>query len=94
MSNHSGSYMLNEVLHLLEERGLFALMGPQDAQRLVLDILKISRQYDCNSSEILDEIGERLGICLLCLAPKSELIDGVCAPCRKREGWESRSDEE
>jgi hypothetical protein len=64
MSNHAGSYLLNQVLHLLEERGVFRQMGQEAARRLVLDIEKLSRRYDCNSGEILDGIGGRLGICL------------------------------
>jgi recombinational DNA repair protein RecR len=86
MSNHAGSYLLNEVLHLLEERGVFTQMGPETAQRLVLDIVKLSYRYDCNSGEILEEIGERLGICLRCLTAKSDLIEGMCRSCRNRKG--------
>jgi hypothetical protein len=59
MSNHAVSYVLGEVLLLLEERGVFAQMEPEAAERLVLDILNLSRDYYCNSGEILDEIGER-----------------------------------
>jgi hypothetical protein len=61
-------------------------MGREAAQQLVLDILKLSRRYDCNSGEILDEIGGRLGICLGCLTAKSDLLDGVCVSCHDREG--------
>jgi recombinational DNA repair protein RecR len=84
MSNHSGSYMLNEVLHLLEERGVFATLGSEAAQRLALDITKLSRRYDCNPGEILDEIGERLGICRWCMTAKADLVDGVCVSCRDK----------
>jgi hypothetical protein len=86
MSNHAGSYLLNEVLLLLEQRGVLAQMGREAAQRLVLDILNLSRHYDCNPSEILDEVGGRLGICRWCLTAKADLIDGVCVSCRDREG--------
>lgn len=86
MSNHAGSYMLNKVLHLLEERGVFTLIGPEAAQRLALDIEKISRHYDCNSGEIFDKIGVRLGICRWCMAPKTNLIDGLCDACLKEKG--------
>ncbi len=87
MSNHAGSYVLNEVLRLLEERGVFAQMGPEAAQKLVLDIVERSREeYDCNPGEILDEISQRLGICDHCLTPKAELIDGTCPACRESYG--------
>jgi hypothetical protein len=83
MSNHAGSYMLNEVLRMLEERGVFTQMGPAAAQKLVLDIVKRSREeYDCNSGEILDQIGARLGICSCCAKASAELVDGTCPKCR------------
>ena len=50
MSNHSGSYMLNEVLQLLEKRGVFASLGREKAQQLVIDILRMSDKYDCTRS--------------------------------------------
>ncbi|MBY0526855.1 MAG: hypothetical protein K2R98_25910 [Gemmataceae bacterium] len=87
MSNHAGSYLLNEVLHLLEQRGVFTALGSEAAQRLVLDILELStRRYDCNSGEILEEIGGRLGICSWCLTAQSNLSHhGMCISCRELE---------
>lgn len=86
MSNHKGSYMLNKVLLLMEERGVFAQMGQEAAQRLVLEIVKLSDRYDCNENEILEEIGERLRICSVCLAVKADLIKSICVACRVRCG--------
>ena len=88
MSNHDGSYLLNEVLRLLEERGLFTQLGPETTQQLVRDIVRLSSRYDCNRGEILEEIGERLGICYLCLSANSDLIHGECGSCRN---WKGRS---
>ena len=52
-------------------------------RKLVLDIVKRSRdEYDCNSGEILDEIGERLGICSCCAKASTELVNGFCRSCR------------
>ena len=85
MSNHAGSYLLNKVLHLLEDRGLFAQLGPEKACKLVLDILRLSDGYDCNPGEILDKIGDRLGICSWCLTAKPDIVKGMCASCRERE---------
>ena len=84
MSNHSGSYMLNEVLHLLDEKGVFSAIGLQSTQELVLEILRLSHNYDCNPGEILDNIAKRLSICLRCLTVSPELIDGVCEICRTK----------
>ena len=68
MSDHSGSHMLNKVLRLMEQRSVFELMGRDADQQLVREIARLSRRYDCNPGEILDEIGERLGICYYCLS--------------------------
>lgn len=91
MSNHSGSYMLNETLHILEKRGVFTLLGSAPSQELVLDIIRIAGQYDCNSGEILEEIGQRLGICYYCENSKPDLKDGVCEQCRAE--WEKKPSE-
>ena len=77
MSNHDGSYLLNELLRLLEERGVFTQWGPEMTQQLVSDIVRLSPRYDCNPGEILEEIGERLRICHWCLTAPSDLIYGV-----------------
>ncbi|HLK56052.1 MAG TPA: hypothetical protein VKU00_05795 [Chthonomonadaceae bacterium] len=89
MSNHSGSYMLNEVLLLMEQRGVFTLLELPRTQELVLEMIRISKSYDCNQGEILDEIGERLGICYYCLSPSTDLDNGVCE--RYRTEWEKPS---
>ena len=60
--------MLNKVLRLMEQRSVFELMGRDADQQLVREIARLSRRYDCNPGEILDEIGERLGICYYCLS--------------------------
>jgi hypothetical protein len=82
MSNHSGSYLLNEVLLLLEKRGAFDLLGKEPSQKLVLEMIHLSKRYDCNPGEILDEIGMRVGICYYCLTAQSDLMNGVCNKCR------------
>jgi hypothetical protein len=83
MSNHSGSYMLNGVLMLMEEQSVFKLLGKEKTQILVRDIIKLSHQYDCNPGEILEDIGERVGICCYCEKPADELHDGLCKSCRE-----------
>jgi len=35
-----------------------------------------------NSGEILEDIGERLGICYYCLRPADVLNDGICKECQ------------
>ncbi len=83
MSNHSGSYMLNEVLHGLHEMGFVKKFGQQQAQQFVLEITnRACRQYDCNQGEILDELGVVYGICAYCLQPAPKIIEDGCLPCR------------
>ena len=86
MSNHSASYLLNEVLHLLEQRGVFDLLEKQRTQELVLEIIRLAGRYDCNPGEILDEIDQRLGICSYCLTSQLDLVDGICSACRATWG--------
>ena len=83
MSNHDGSYMLNEVLILLEKRGFFSCMKPSETKKFIKSILKIGNEYDCNDGEILEDIGESLGICYCCVEFTKDLDDGVCSSCRK-----------
>jgi ribosomal protein L40E len=82
MSNHRGSYLLNEVLHLLEQRGVFELLGRAPIQELVLELLRLSDRYDCNPGEILEESGQRLGVCYYCRTAQDEMKEGVCRRCR------------
>lgn len=83
MSNHSGSYMLNDVIKLLEREKVFETLGREKTQRLVSDIVKMSRNYDCNAGEILHGVGERLGLCYYCLNAATDLEDGLCPDCRE-----------
>ena len=84
MSNHSGSYMLNEVLEVMEEEQVFAQLGREKTIHLVQKIMEMSFRHDCNNGEILDGIGARLGICRCCVKVTQELTDGLCHDCRVR----------
>ena len=81
MSNHSGSYMLNEILQSPELQSVFQTIGAEKTQSIVLKILQISNYYDCNAGEILNEIGEQLGVCYHCQQAANNFIDGVCQNC-------------
>ena len=83
MSNHSGSYLLNEVLRRLHEMGFVEQFGQLQAQQFVLEITKRARrQYDCNEGEILDELAAVYGICAYCLEPAPKIIEDWCLKCR------------
>ena len=84
MSNHSGSYMLNSLLVMLERKSFFSKIGPARAAEFVSEILDLAFSYDGNSGEVLDGIGERLGICYQCCRRSDELEYGVCASCGDR----------
>lgn len=81
MSNHSASYLLNDVLHMLEKRSVFELLGKQHTYELILEIIENADHYDCNQSEILLEIGPRLGICYLCLNKSDNIKNSLCEEC-------------
>ncbi len=82
MSNHDGSYMLSEVLTLLEERNFFSNMTRKEIKKFLNDIVKIGHNYDCNQGEILESIGESMGICYYCIKFSNDLDDGLCPSCR------------
>ena len=81
MSNHSGSYMLNNVLMMLQRYSVFDMIGAKKTQELVLEILWMSHDYDCNAGEILYNIGESVGVCHYCRGPAHEFRDGICKEC-------------
>jgi hypothetical protein len=82
MSNHTGSYMLNDVLLLLDKYKFNRLLGREQTQRFVLDILELSKNYDCNVSEILcNGVGPRVGLCYYCLQPATEFSAEACLKC-------------
>ncbi|WP_141699109.1 hypothetical protein [Candidatus Thiosymbion oneisti] len=84
MSNHSGSYMLNDVLNTLQRYSVFDALGKEKTQAMVIEIIKMSQQYDYNPGEILENMDERLGICHFCLSPADEFHDGICKKCHER----------
>ena len=81
VSNHSGSYMLNGVLRLLDEASVFEHLGREGTQCLALKILDLSWDHDCNPGEILGGIGERVGVCYMCGAPADEFVGDECIEC-------------
>ena len=83
MSNHDGSYMLNEVIKLMAADHVFLRLGKRRSQSLLLGIIKLAvDQHDCNAGEILEDLGERLGICGYCCKPATEFPGGdICRDC-------------
>jgi hypothetical protein len=79
MSNHEGSFFLNEILTLLEEYKFFKKLGSVKTLEFINEAIQLCE--DCNNGEILDEIGERLGICYMCVEYAKKLEDGICSAC-------------
>lgn len=82
MSNHSGSYMLNNTLNIAYKMGILESIGKDKACEFALNLVEMGRRYDCNNGEILEDIGERLGICYYCLKIADDFEDGLCKNCR------------
>ncbi len=85
MSNHDGSYLLNEVLRLFEERGLFPTQATPAIQQILSDVVRLADEYDCNSHEILSGLGERFHVCESCTNPCEALEDGRCQSCNTED---------
>lgn len=86
MSNHSGSYMLNYVLHKLDELGAFELLGEDKTLEFVRWLCTFTEnRYDTNPYEILYGLGEKLKICYMCLQKKDDVVGEypICKECSK-----------
>ena len=83
MSNHQGSYMLNEVLQEIHQRGLLAQLPREEMQQLILRILTISTEYDCNKPEILEGLAIPFGLCRCCSRATEEFVGEMCPACIK-----------
>ena len=82
MSNHSGSYMLNSLLTMIERESYFSDIGPEKTADFLSHVRALVWDHDGNSGEVLDGIGTRLGICYQCWQRCEELSHGVCPECR------------
>jgi len=83
MSNHSGSYMLNDVLDTAKDMGIFEAIGKEKTREFVLKMIEIGEKNDCNDGEILEGIGEELGMCYCCLKETNDMEHGLCRECRE-----------
>jgi hypothetical protein len=81
MSNHDGSYILNDALKVLEKEAIFEIIGEEKSQKIALNFIKIGYKHDCNNGEILSGIGELLKICYCCAENSSKFKNGLCKTC-------------
>ncbi len=90
MSNHSGSYMINELLHEINSTGLFSHLLDEARVKFIGKVIQIGRSYDCNLAEIIDEeLACLLSVCRYCGKTKPEIgKGGYCVACRTEIGEE------
>lgn len=83
MSNHAGSYLLNATIKLMDKHEVFKKIGSEETLLLIADIINLRGGFDLNPGEILEKIGEKLGICYLCIKYSEQLTEnfGVCKKC-------------
>ena len=83
MSNHSGSYMLNELITILIREHCFDHLAREKKQNLIEEIVNLARyEDDCNPGEILEGHTVYFEICFCCLAKTNDLESGLCVKCR------------
>jgi len=85
MSNHNGSYILHDTLYLLKNMDIFKEIGIKKTREFTLELIKLGRRYDGNPGEILQDIGEDIGICYYCLHESNDMKYGLCKECRKEK---------
>ncbi len=84
MCNHIGSYIVNDVLKEMVNAGIFKAIGKKRTQELTLKILEVGRNYDCNDTEILNEVAKDCGVCSFCSSANDDINEeGLCAKCRQ-----------
>lgn len=88
MSNHSGSYMLNDVINITDKLGILESIGIEKTREFILKLVDLGDGYDCNPGEILDRIDDEIGICSYCLEVKEKIRYGRCIECGDPEDFE------
>ena len=85
MANHAGGHMLNRVLRTLEGESVFEYLGRERTQNLTLNFLRLAEKYDCVAAEVLEGIGQRIGVCHRCERAADDFVDDGCRECH--EEW-------
>jgi recombinational DNA repair protein RecR len=68
---------------MLDDERVLETIGMQKAQQVITKLVQIaSREYDCNSGEILEGHTDRLHLCYYCLTIATDLESGLCRNCR------------
>ncbi len=81
MSNHSGSYLINEILYLMQKYNVFDSIGKEKTLSFLNEVKWIGYKHDCNNGEILEGISDQLKVCYICWEYGNEMNDGICETC-------------
>ena len=82
MSNHGASYLLNQVLEMMDDYHMLKNLDPVSRHKFIKSVVELAcEEYDCNQGEILEDIGKRYQICCLCLDQKELGEDDICNDC-------------
>ncbi|HIE29378.1 TPA: hypothetical protein EYP66_19075 [Candidatus Poribacteria bacterium] len=83
MSNHAGSYMLNDLLSKMVEFGYFKDMNEVENKKFLTMINKLIFYNDCNLGEVFDEkLAKVFNICRYCSKYRLDINDeGYCKEC-------------
>jgi len=80
MSNHDGSYILNEVLETFVKMKINEKIGREDTLEFVKRMIQIGDDHDGNPGEVLNGL-ECIGLCYSCLQESDTLHRGLCHDC-------------
>jgi hypothetical protein len=84
MSNHSGSYMLNDAIEILNRYQVFSAMEKATLQIMIKEIVEMaSMDYGCIPGEILDGYAHQFSLCYCCLSQTNDLEGQLCTKCRR-----------
>jgi len=82
MSNHDGGEMLKGVLELLDKYKFYENLGKDQTLSFIKNVIEIANGWDCNTYEVLGNIGIKLRICHYCMKYGDDIDEeGFCTEC-------------
>lgn len=83
MTDYTGSYMLNDIIRLLDRQQVLDVLGFEATQQMLISITQLATSdHGCNRGEILEGYAERFAICYCCLSITDDLVQRLCPNCR------------
>ena len=84
MSNHSGSYMLNSMLVMLERESYFSEIGPEMTEEFVLHVVGLAYEYDGNPGKC-STASVNVSAFATCVSSEATNSTAACAPRATRD---------